>query len=94
MFIRVKIVFVERVMKSLAITKIDDHVFDGLVIRAKKSGRSLEDEARMILTAAVLAPAHAPTSREFKAIAERIAAMTPDVPQSNSTELIRQQRDA
>lgn len=81
-------------MRSLMITKIEEHIFERLETQAKKSGRSLEDEARMILTAAILTPAHAPTSREFKAIAEHIAAMTPDVPQSNSTELIRQQRDA
>ncbi len=76
-------------MANVTIRNLDDEVVVRLKKRAKTSNRSLEAELREILTRA----ADTMTSRELRVIAERIAAMTPDVPQTDSAELIREDRD-
>ncbi|MEE8225944.1 MAG: plasmid stabilization protein [Kiloniellales bacterium] len=76
-------------MANVTIRNLDDKVVVRLKKRAKTSNRSLEAELREILTRA----ADTMTSRELRVIAERIAAMTPDVPQTDSAELIREDRD-
>ena len=76
-------------MANVTIRNLDDEVVVRLKKRAKTSNRSLEAELREILTRA----ADTMTPRELRVIAERIAAMTPDVPQTDSTELIREDRD-
>ena len=76
-------------MANVTIRNLDDKVVVRLKKRAKTSNRSLEAELREILTRA----ADTMTSRELRVIAERIATMTPDVPQTDSAELIREDRD-
>jgi plasmid stability protein len=76
-------------MANVTIRNLDDKVVVRLKKRAKTSNRSLEAELREILTRA----ADTMTSRELRVIAERIAAITPDVPQTDSAELIREDRD-
>ena len=76
-------------MANVTIRNLDDEVVVRLKKRAKTSNRSLEAELREILTRA----ADTMTPRELRVIAERIAAMTPDVPQTDSAELIREDRD-
>ncbi len=76
-------------MANVTIRNLDDKVVVRLKKRAKTNNRSLEAELREILTRA----ADTMTSRELRVIAERIAAMTPDVPQTDSAELIREDRD-
>ena len=77
-------------MANLTIRNIDDEVVEALKARAKHNNRSLEAELRQILSDSV--PRHL-SGAQLRAIAERIAAMTPDVPQSDSTLLIREDRD-
>lgn len=43
-------------MASLSVRKIDDRMYEKLRLRAEKSGRSMEEEARQILYRAVSAP--------------------------------------
>lgn len=76
-------------MANLTIRNLDDEVVAKLKARADSNNRSLEAELREILGQA----AETPTSQQLKAIAERVAAMTPDVPQTDSTLLIREDRD-
>lgn len=76
-------------MANLTIRNLDDEVVEKLKVRADSNNRSLEAELRSILAQA----SETPTPRQMKAIAERIAAMTPDVPQTDSTALIREDRD-
>ncbi len=76
-------------MANLTIRNLDDEVVEKLKERAVSNSRSLEAELRAILAQA----AETPTPKQFRALAERIAAMTPDVPQTDSTELIREDRE-
>ncbi len=76
-------------MANLTIRNLDDEVVAKLKARADSNNRSLEAELRAILAQM----ADTPTPQQMKEIAESIAAMTRGVPQSNSTELIREDRD-
>jgi plasmid stability protein len=77
-------------MAKLTVRNVDDEVVARLKHLAEEHDRSLEGEIRHILKEA----AGRPTLREFQAIARKITAMTPpDRPQTDSTELIRADRD-
>ena len=75
-------------MANLTIRNLDDAVVAKLKAQAKAHHRSLEAELREILSRT----ARAPVSLNRRAIAEQIAAMTPDVPQTDSVELLREDR--
>jgi plasmid stability protein len=75
-------------MANLTIRNLDDEVVAKLKAQAKAHHRSLEAELREILSRT----ARAPVSLNRRAIAEQIAAMTPDVPQTDSVELLREDR--
>lgn len=76
-------------MANLTIRNLDADVVLKLKARADSNNRSLEAELRDVLAQI----ADTPTPRQFKALAERIAAMTPPGPQSDSADLIREDRD-
>jgi plasmid stability protein len=77
-------------MASVTIRNLDDGVVERLKSKAKDNGRSLEAELREIL----LTEARRASTKEWLAEADRIAAMTPkDRPQTDSTILIREDRD-
>ncbi len=77
-------------MANLTIRNLDDHVVERLKKRAKDNGRSLEAELRELLKQA----ANRKSPEELLAIADRIAAMTPEgVKQTDSAELLREDRD-
>jgi plasmid stability protein len=76
-------------MANLTIRNLDDEVVERLKARAKAHHRSLEAELREILSATV----RRRTREEFLAVADRIAAMTPKTYQTDSTLLIREDRD-
>lgn len=76
-------------MANLTIRNLDDAVVERLKLRAKAHNRSLEAEVRTILEST----ARTADRKAFIQEAKRIAAMTPDVPQTDSTLLIREDRD-
>jgi len=76
-------------MASVTIRNLDDEVVARLKDRAKANKRSLEAELREILARST----GLMTGEELIALAKRIAAQTPDVPQTDSAELIREDRD-
>ena len=77
-------------MTNLTIRNLVDAVVERLKNRAKANNRSLEAEVRDLLERSV-----GPMSREeFIGLARRIRAMTPNVPQTDSTLLIREDRDS
>ncbi len=77
-------------MASVTIRNLDDGVVERLKSKAKDNGRSLESELREILST----EARRASTKELIAEADRIAAMTPkDRPQTDSTILIREDRD-
>ncbi len=77
-------------MANLTIRNVDDHVVERLKKKAKDNGRSLEAELRELLKQA----ANRKSPEELLALADRIAAMTPaDVKQTDSAELLREDRD-
>ena len=77
-------------MANVTIRNLDDEVVARLKDRAKANRRSLEAELREILTRA----AGVVTGEEFRQLAERVALQTPNVPQTDSTQLIREDRDS
>ncbi len=77
-------------MANLTIRNLDDKVVERLKKKAKDNNRSLEAELRELLKQA----ANRKSPEELLAIADRIAAMTPEgVKQTDSAELLREDRD-
>jgi antitoxin FitA len=75
---------------QVIVRNLDDRVVSRLKQRAKLQGHSLEQELREILGRAAR-----PTKEERLALSRRARAMTPpDVPQADSVELLRQDRDS
>jgi plasmid stability protein len=77
-------------MANVTIRNLDDAVVATLKAQAKAHNRSLEAELRELLTRAA---AQRERMAAFRAEAKRIRAMTPDVPQTDSAELLREDRD-
>ena len=80
-------------MADLTIRNLDDKVIERLKRRAKANKRSLEAEVRDLLEQSVK-PMKPMSRKEFIKEARRIRAMTPDVPRTDSTLLIREDRDS
>ena len=76
-------------MANVTIRNLDDRVVEELKERAKAHHRSLEAELRQILADA----AQGPDGGELGALAQRIAALTPAIPQTDSAALVREDRD-
>ncbi len=76
-------------MATLTIRNLDDDVVARLKSRAADHGRSLEAELRALLSEA----SQRMSMAELRARAKEIAAMTPDVPQTDSVLLLREDRD-
>jgi plasmid stability protein len=77
-------------MASVTIRNLDDETVEKLKERAKSNHRSLAAEIRHILTREV---DHRLRMAEFRERTRQIAAMTPNVPQTDSVELLREDRD-
>ncbi len=75
-------------MANVTIRNLDDEVVKKLKAQAKEHNRSLEAELRRILTDAAKPSA----ITDLLELADRIAAMTPEVPQTDSVELLREDR--
>jgi plasmid stability protein len=75
-------------MTTLTIRSLEDPVVKALEERARRNGRSLEAEVGEILRAA--ASGDAPEA--VRDLADRIAALTPEVPQTDSADLVRADR--
>ena len=75
-------------MATVTVRNLDQAVVEALKKRARANNRSLEGELRHILNAA--AGSAGPV--DLRALAERIAAMTPDRPQTDSVDLLRGNR--
>ncbi len=76
-------------MAQVLVRNLDEQVVAALRRKAELHGRSLEQELRVALTAAASL-----TNEERVALARRIRSLTPaKVKQTDSTELIRQDRD-
>ena len=83
------VIYKAETMTNLTIRNVDEAQVERLRQRAARNNRSLEAELRQLITDA----AARPTIEELLALADKVAAMTPDVPQTDSTEIIRQMRD-
>lgn len=78
-------------MANLTIRNVDDDIVEALKARAKAHNRSLESEIRQILVDQARRPSW--RGAELLQRAKRISAMTPDVPQTDSVELLREDRN-
>jgi antitoxin FitA len=75
-------------MARVLVRNLDDEIVDALKRKAKLRGCSLEQELRDIL-----AEAARPTVEERLALSDRLRSLTLARPQSDSTELVREERD-
>ena len=76
-------------MGNLTIRNLDDRVIEQLKVQARANQRSLEGEIRFVLTERVDRRARIVDFRERTG---RLAAMTADVPQTDSVTLLREDR--
>jgi plasmid stability protein len=75
-------------MATLTIRNLEDEVVGALKERARRNHRSLEAEVRELLRDIAVGG-----SREsLRDLADRIAALTPEVAQTDSSELVRADR--
>ncbi len=75
-------------MGQVIVRNLDDETIAALKARAARRGNSLEQELR-----GILAQAARPGPKERLALADEIRAMTPTKRQSNSTALVREDRE-
>lgn len=75
-------------VSTLTVRNVDGDVVAALKARAKRNKRSLEAEVRMLLRDAV----DQGSRTSLRDLADRIAALTPKVPQTDSTDLVREDR--
>ncbi len=75
-------------MGQVIVRNLDDHIIDALKTKAEMRGHSLEQELRGILAEAVQ-----PTMKDRRALVDHIRAMTPSTPQTDSTSILREDRD-
>lgn len=75
-------------MAQVIIRNLDDDVVQRLKARARAKGHSLEQELREVVTAAAR-----PDLAEFREFAAAMRARYADVPQTDSVELLREDRD-
>jgi antitoxin FitA len=75
-------------MGQVIVRNLDDHVIAALKAKAELHGQSLEQELRSILSMAAL-----PNAMERIALADRIRGLTPKRRQTDSTRLIREDRN-
>jgi plasmid stability protein len=75
-------------MSTLTVRNVEDDVVAALKARAKRNNRSLEAEVRALLRDAV----DRGSRTSLRELADQIAALTPKVPQTDSTEMIREDR--
>jgi antitoxin FitA len=73
---------------TLTIRNLEEEIVAALKARAKRNRRSLEAEVRELLRDA----AAGGSPETLRDLADRIAALTPAVRQSDSTELVRSDR--
>lgn len=76
-------------MATITIRDLDEKVVAKLKARAKSNNRSLEAELRELLSSIVKGQER---RQRFLAKADRIAAMTPDIRQTDSVKLLREDR--
>jgi plasmid stability protein len=76
-------------MATLTIRNLEDDVVGALKERARRNRRSLEAEVRELLRDAAVGG----SPESLRDLADRIAALTPDVAQTDSTDLVRAERD-
>lgn len=76
-------------MATVTIRDLDEKIVAKLKARAKSNNRSLEAELRELLSGIVKEQER---RQRFLAKADRITAMTPDVRQTDSVKLLREDR--
>lgn len=78
-------------MAQVLIRNLDDELVADYRESAKRNDRSLEAELRELLRS--MRPVKRKSAQELRAWADRIRAMTPDVPQTPSEDIVRALRD-
>ena len=76
-------------MGNLTIRNLDDRVIEQLKVQARANQRSLEGEIRFVLTETADRRSRI---ADFRERTRRLAAMTADVPQTDSVTLLREDR--
>ncbi len=79
-------------MGTLTIRPIEDDVISSLEAEARRRNRSPEAEVREVLRRHRELGCR-PTVEELLALADKVAALTPEVAQTDSTDLLRESRE-
>ena len=77
-------------MGSITVRNLDDNVINALKAEASANERSLEAEVRYVLTRRA---SRATRIGDFRARTYRLSRMAPEGPQTDSVELLREDRD-
>ena len=77
-------------MANVTVRNIDDGVIASLKAQAKANHRSLEGEIRHVLAQQVIRPSRI---EEFRERTRRLSSLTAGVHQSDSVDLLREDRD-
>ena len=80
----------ETTVGTLTVRNLDDRIIDRLKVRAKTNQRSLEGEVRYLLTEHVDRPGNI---ADFRERTRRIVSLTAGSRQSDSVNLLREDRD-
>lgn len=80
-------------MKTLTIRNLDDDVVAALKAQARRNNRSLEAEVRELIERATDPSRERATVGELMRLADKIADMSPDTPQTDSVQILRELRD-
>jgi plasmid stability protein len=79
-------------MSDILIRNVDESVVEQLEIRARKNGRSLQAELKLILEQAARPETSRPSRAEYRELAERVRATLGDRPQADSATLRAEDR--
>jgi plasmid stability protein len=79
-------------MFEVLVRNLDEAVVEQLKARARRSGRSLQSELKLILEQAVRPLPTRPARAEYRALLDRIRAALGDRPQSDSAALLAEDR--
>jgi plasmid stability protein len=79
-------------MSEVLVRNLDEAVVEQLKARARGNGRSLQAELKLILEQAAQSVSTRPSRQEYRALADQIRAALGDRPQTDSGELLAEDR--
>jgi plasmid stability protein len=79
-------------MSEVLVRNLDEAVVEQLKARARRGGRSLQAELKLILEQAARPAPSLPSREEYRALADRVRTALGDRPQADSAALLAEDR--